>query len=361
MLFIFAFILSIPYNILLNEPPNIGLKQNIIKFKNWIEPFIIFFIMFNILDDKKTCKKALFGLGILLLITALAGPLTLLNIFNIGRATAAGRAAGFGDTNEFAAFLVLFIPLMLTFALFHKNNTFRTSGAVVLLVTLFALIFSASRGGILSFVVSMFGYLFVLYIQKLIRLRTLFSITIIVLMVGTITFILAPHRVKRMVSNRLDPTKSESVEDFSAGRIRIWSNCIKLFAENPIFGHGAETTRTLMDMRFGLEKPAHNDYLEYLVEHGIIGCTVFILIFLNIAHIIWNYQKTTPDPWEKKLYIGYMAGLIGYTFAMIFVGVSTPRPIFWFYTAVFMRYGQLQKIVNNNESAFAIVKKDTAV
>ena len=95
ILFIFLVILSIPYKILLDEIPDISLKQEIIWLKNWVEPFIIFFIMFNILDDKNTCKKALLGLGILLLITALSGPLTSLNIVNLGRASSSGRASRF--------------------------------------------------------------------------------------------------------------------------------------------------------------------------------------------------------------------------------------------------------------------------
>ena len=62
IILIFFVILSTPYRILLDEI-HIGLKQNIVGIKKWIEPFIIFFIMFNILDDKKTCKKVLLGLG----------------------------------------------------------------------------------------------------------------------------------------------------------------------------------------------------------------------------------------------------------------------------------------------------------
>ena len=78
--------------------------------------------------------------------------------------------------------------------------------------------------------------------------------------------------------------------------------------------------------------------------------------------MIWNYQKTTSDLWEKKLYIGYFAGLVGYNFAMLFVNISAPRPIFWFYTAVILRYGQLQIIdQEKNDNAFACMKKDTVM
>jgi O-antigen ligase len=344
---------------LVDEFPFVSLKQNIILLKKWVEPFFIFFIMLNILDNKKTCKKALFGLGILLLITAMSGPLTSFNIINIGRVFGSGRASGFGNTNSFAAYLVLFIPLVLTFVLFHKSNTFRTYSAVVLFTTLIALIFTGSRGGILSFVASIFGYLFMLYSQKAIRLGAIFSVMVTVLMVSTISFVLAPSKVQKLVSYRIDPTKSVSYEHYSSGRLRLWHQSISLFLEKTIFGHGHRSTLKLMERRYGQSVVAHNQYLNYLVEFGIIGCALFILIILKIFHIIWNFMKITPDPWEKKLYIGYIAGLLGYTSSMVFISLAEARYIFWFYTAVFLRYGQLQEIgEENNDGALTTNESD---
>ena len=364
ILFIFLVILSIPYKILLDEIPDISIKLEIIWLKNWVEPFIIFFVMFNILDDKSTCKKVFWGLGILLLITALNGPLNSLNIVNLGRTSSSIRTSGFsGDSNEFAAYLVLFIPIVLTFAIFHKNNTIRIFSALTLSSTFFALIFTGSRGGILSFAAGIFGYLLMLYSQDVMRLRTILSVAVVVLLVSTLTFVLAPPKVRKMVSYRLDPAESESVEKYSTGRLRIWRYCISLFAEKPIFGHGFHTLQESMYIRFGFGRVAHNQYLHYLVELGIIGCSVFILIFLKIFHIIWNFLKITPDLWEKKLYIGYIAGLLGYTSSMLFVNLGgAPRQIFWFYTAVFLRYGQLNEIgEKNSDRSLTVMKKDTVL
>jgi hypothetical protein len=62
---------------------------------------------------------------------------------------------------------------------------------------------------------------------------------------------------------------------------------------------------------------------------------------------MWDYQKITPDLWEKKLFIGYIAGLLGYASSMLFVNVGNFREIFWIYTAVLLRYGQFQEIGEN--------------
>ena len=165
-----------------------------------------------------------------------------------------------------------------------------------------------------------------------------------VLVLTSIAFVAAPSMIKKTVLHRFDPTQSETMEKYSSGRLRIWRNSLELFAERPIFGHGPRTVANLMEMRFNEVKVAHNQYLNYLVEQGIIGFSLFIMIFLKIFQVMWHYEKNTPDLWQKKLYISYIAGLIGYAFSMLFINLTEPRYVFWFYTAVFHRYGQLQKI-----------------
>ena len=212
-------------------------------------------------------------------------------------------------------------------------------------MTFVALAFTGSRGGIVSFAASLFGYLFILYREKAIRLQAIFSIAMVVLMVSTMSLVLMPSTVKKMMLQRFDPTTSESVEDFSSGRLRIWRKSISLFAERPIFGHGYRTIEELMHARFhGEKKVAHNQYLNNLVEFGIIGCGLYILMFLKIFQRMWDYQRTIPDIWEKKLYISYIAGLIGYAVSMLFGNEGITHYIFWFYTAVFLRYGRLREI-----------------
>ena len=140
-----------------------------------------------------------------------------------------------------------------------------------------------------------------------------------------ISFVAAPAGVKRSVSHRLDPSKSESIDDYSAERLGIWRNGLKLFAERPIFGHGQKTFSDLNIERFSSKYAAHNQYLDYLVQFGIIGLAAYILLFFKIFQATWNYQETTSDLWEKKMFISYIAGLLGYTISMMAVNMNEPR------------------------------------
>ena len=133
IILIFIVILSIPYKILLDEVPKISLKREIIALKDWVDPFIIFFIIFNIIDNEKMCKRALLGLVILLFVTAISSPLISLGIINVVKTYDfyQGRAAGFSEPNQYAAYLVLFIPLIFTFMIFHKSYVFRMLSGLV--------------------------------------------------------------------------------------------------------------------------------------------------------------------------------------------------------------------------------------
>lgn len=59
---ILMMLLSIPVKIFRAEIPNINIFREILAIKTWLDPIIIFFVLFNVIDDEKTCKRALFGL-----------------------------------------------------------------------------------------------------------------------------------------------------------------------------------------------------------------------------------------------------------------------------------------------------------
>lgn len=348
---IFIVIISIPYKIIIEDLPYSYLKSALISLKIWINPLLIYFIIFNLIEDEKTCKRALLGLIILLSITALSTPLISLKIIDIGANFSfyQGRAAGFAEPNQFAGYLVLFIPLILNYVLYNKNILLKTGSAFILLISFIALITTGSRGGIFSFIISLIFYLYLLGRNKLIRLPTLIATVLVIFIIGLISIVISPADVKETVLNRLDPTKAETLEDYTAGRLNTWRYGIKLFAEKPFFGFGLRTFTDLMKKRFGMRIAAHNQYLNYLVQFGIIGTILFIMVYYKVFQVMWQNQKVASDLLDKQLFISYIAGLSGYIISMLSVNMSNPRYIFWFYTAVFLRYGQL-RILNQDIS-----------
>lgn len=335
---------SIPVKMLLGEVPNISILSEFVSIKSWANPFILFFIVVNVVDDEKTFRYTLLGLVIFLIITVSTMLLVTFGLMEFGtlKLFKEGRSAGFAEPNQYATYLVLFIPLILTSFLFQRSFLLKVFSAIVFIMAFTGLFVTGSRGGILSFFFSMAVYIVILNQQKMINPGAIILVIAVVIVMGAMSFVLAPSHIKQTVITRFDPRKSEDVTEFTSGRTILLRNGLKIFMERPIFGHGLNTFIPLMKEKFRIRGNSHNDYLLHLVHYGILGLAVFILILTKVFQHVWYHLKTASGIWSKRYYISYLAGFSGYAFSMLGVNVITPRLIFWFYTALIYKYAQLE-------------------
>lgn len=90
-----------------------------------------------------------------------------------------------------------------------------------------------------------------------------------------------------------------------SGRPEIWQSVFQAILEKPFFGHGlgvkaynvAETNLT-----------AHNMYLQILLEFGIIGFLVFLIVLISI----WTVLQRRLDQFVAKLSACFMLGILVY-------------------------------------------------
>lgn len=73
---------------------------------------------------------------------------------------------------------------------------------------------------------------------------------------------------RRLAETYINATEGISI---SSGRDELWSNAIELFRKNPIFGVGPYEFAKLNGTY------VHNNYLQCLVDYGILGFTLFII------------------------------------------------------------------------------------
>ena len=344
ILMIFVVLISIPIKILLDEIPNISLMREIIMFKSWTNPLILFFILVNIIDNEKALNNIQLGLVLFLLLTVLSMLLIIYGVVGIGTLRVdQGRTAGFSEANQYAGFLVLFIPLLFSFFLNQKSSLPKAISAFFLIITLIGLFVTGSRGGALSFLFSMIVYLLILKREKMIRIATVISVVLTLFVVGGISYVVVPPDMKEGISTKFDPSDCDDLDDYTSGRIGLWHNGIKLFIESPIFGHGQQTYVPLSKLRgFQIVGNSHNDYILHAVQYGSIGLVVFLMLFTKVFQHVWHSFNITTDSWSKYLYASYLAGFLGYAFSMLSVNMSAPRYLFWMYTAIICKYSQLE-------------------
>jgi O-antigen ligase len=161
-------------------------------------------------------------------------------------------------------------------------------------VATIALFFTTARGGILSFFAGMLVF-FLLISRKGISRAKLIPICIFALILtGYLLFFGISPIIERFAESSMT----------TESRFVAWRGTLSAFRDYPIFGSGLGTFQYI----FKVYQPeglrlywnhAHNDYLELLLELGIVGSLIAVFFFTVILRTI---MKT--DWSEREMYIG---------------------------------------------------------
>jgi O-antigen ligase len=350
LLFMLIYIVISMFPSLLSPEADIRtLKTHLVSLKLFINPWIIFFLITHIIDNKKTCKNTMLGLTILLVITVLTMVIDNLTSIDLGthpkKFSFKGRSAGFAEANQYAVFLVLLLPSFLSSILFQKKSGKSTINSVLFLVGLMGLILTISRGGFISFIFAVAALFIIAYRHRMIGGKRIIVFGLLFFLIAPVSYIIVPSDVKDVVKQRVvDPTdqtynpwrvEKHWIHGYSSGRIKLWMQSLQMFIQKPVFGYGNDACKRVFEF------PTHNDYLEILINYGIIGFFLFIMIYIRIFLHVYFHFKASTERLDKMFYLGYLSGFVGYIVAMFGVNLGEPRFIFWIYTAVMYKYSQL--------------------
>ncbi len=198
--------------------------------------------------------------------------------------------------NEVAAFFNEYTLIIIAIFFFLKSNKWvKWSLLVIIYINIFCIVFLYSRGAYLGTFVGM-AFLFLFKNKKL-----LFPLILIALLWQTVLPEKAVERIKG--------TKNEygQLDESSKRRIDIWKQAFELFQKEPLTGIGYGVFRYL-----GLDLgDTHNIYVKLLVEQGLIGILIFLIIifcFIRMGYIL--YKKGEEDDLAKGMGLGLMACMI---------------------------------------------------
>lgn len=150
--------------------------------------------------------------------------------------------------------------------------------------------FLSSRAGILISLVLVPAY-FVRKFKTLKRKR-IALIGIILFIIILLPLILKNWRVDSLYNSLFN--KQVNHESREGDRLIIWRSAISIARQNLLFGVGIGDVRTELSRHYekigeeNLAKEkfnAHNQFLEVLVENGIIGLIIFIALFIGMVFI----------------------------------------------------------------------------
>lgn len=184
--------------------------------------------------------------------------------------------------NNGAYTLLYFLPFLLCL----KKNYLRISGMVVILT---ALLFSLKRGGLVGFTTAIMAYWLVYNFS---HNKKKFSFgTFLLSFFVIVAFIYFYIYFDEMTGNLLSTRFQNIQDDGGSGRLDIysvvWSHIKDSSFSKLLFGHGWNAVK----MECGLNRSAHNDFLEILYDFGIIVFAIYILFYVSFFKLVISLVK----------------------------------------------------------------------
>ena len=241
---------------------------------DYLKPIVVFLLLANVIDNLPALKTMVWGLVLMAIPLALQ---TLSNfssgVFTEEGGRVAGYAAGLtGNPNDLALMLNLILPLCV--ALFLASPSVRSRfilGSIAGLLVM-AIVVTFSRAGFLALTISGLYYFWRL------RNRPQRAWLPVGLAVALVALPLIPSdyvdRISTIVNFEEDPTHSAQT------RMSDMQAALRLSGKHLLIGSGIGTGALAMNEERGetwLE--IHNVYLQLLVELGLPGLLLFLLLF----------------------------------------------------------------------------------
>jgi len=188
----------------------------------------------------------------------------------------------------------------------RANNYLLTGLASILIAT--SVFLSLSRGGILSLCVSMIFLGGLLIMNGINRRRGIVVIAIFVVIVFSVGWIgWGP------VLERFEKTRDIHGEIKDA-RQTFWKDSMTIIKDYPVTGAGFGTFADLYPKYRTLQAEylidhAHNDYLEILIDGGVIAFLLTAWFFLTLLYRSYSRFLTRRESYSRYLFIGSITGM----------------------------------------------------
>lgn len=196
-------------------------------------------------------------------------------------------------TDNSANTIGLYSSISIAFILFLKEQFSKgnnTKYNIILIVNFLIILFSASRKALVFALIILAIY----YISKSKNTLKLMKNIIIgaVLIASILIFIFKNPFLYKLIGNRIETMiygiQGEKTDSSTSARLKLINAGIKWFHNKPWFGHGPANFRYLNLRYRNGNFYAHNNYIEMLVDYGIIGTVLYYYLYILI---IYNFFK----------------------------------------------------------------------
>jgi O-antigen ligase len=209
----------------------------------------------------------------------------------------------YANHNHYAGFLEMLIPLAAVAALLERDSK-RVLLLFFTVIMMLSVAFSRSRGGMVALAGELVFVCLVIYRLETNR-KGVFTLVAIFTCVVVCVFLLGTGPVLHRIS--------EPVDNYRAAMFR---DAFVMATKKPILGFGLGTFshvyppfRSFYTSLF--VNHVHNDYLELLVETGIVGLSFFGWLLVTVFRNGFRKIKTRSDREGGWLTLAALTGIVG--------------------------------------------------
>ena len=243
------------------------------------------------------------------------------------------------DPNGFGSVLVVMLPFTIDRALWGRSRGARLLGLVAAGLAVAMILFTQSRGALVSALFS--GALYAFSLDRRTALRLAVAAAVTVTVVGAI---LSQEMVERFASILEMAETGEAADRAVEGRLGSWMVAVRLFMDNPVLGVGAgnfnvlyqDTANELGLIFRGRDRSPHSLYLEVLSEFGLVGFLLFMTAIALAARGVLRAMAMLRARGEMRLRAlcaAFGMALAGHLAAMAFLHGPGARPL-WMLLAI---------------------------
>lgn len=288
--------------------------------ENFSKTVIVFILLVNVVDSPVKLRQISWGLVLMSIPLAAT---TIQNFLSGVSLKTGDRVLGYSsgltaNPNDMALMLNLILPLCVGLLLASSRSGIRLLLIAIACLVTIAIVATFSRAGFLTLIVTGLSY-FWLY-----RNRAQRAWIPVILLLGLVALPFMPsgyvERISTIVNIEEDSTHSAS------NRLADMKAAARLAVSNPIVGSGiGMNVLALNEMRGKTWTAVHNVYLQYLVELGIPGLVLFLLLYLHCLRATVTVPRILKEDRSGGLFHiaeGLRVSLIAFAFAALFHPVA---------------------------------------
>ena len=323
--------------LVLIDYPRYDLVRSFVNLKSNLGDHLVVFLVFfyGVLhaQDARSLMKTMLWIVMLANLISVMDALNMPDLALISERED-GRVSGpMGESNQYAAYLALFMPPALGLALIETG--FRRFLAYTgFVVSVLAFLMTVSRGGMVG--IAGGCVIAAIYLRKYISARTymIAGAGLLGLLVVSIAGLYLAGFGDLFYDRFIGLTQTGAY-DVSSGRTFIWQTALRKMMENPvtlILGYGWDTYVYFPEFNLA----PHNSYLKIFFELGFIGLSLVLLALVSIVRTARQGVRYASSE-DATMLMTFTIGFLCLMVAVFFVDLTVPWLFVWAFAGASMR------------------------